>query len=108
MANVDSLRAKLVLQGANIPVSIAAEQRMHERGILSLPDFIVNAGGVICAAMEHQHGSQTAAFASIEEKIRENTRIVLETARDRRIAPREAAMTLAHDRVLGAMTYRRF
>jgi len=52
MANVDSLRAKLVLQGANIPVSEEAEERMHQRGILSIPDFIANAGGVICATIE--------------------------------------------------------
>ena len=108
MANVDSLRAKLILQGANIPASAAAEQRLHERGILSLPDFIVNAGGTICAAVEYQHGSQSAAFEAIEEKIRENTRVVLETARRRRVAPRVAAVALARDRVVGAMTYRRF
>ena len=38
-ANAGRLRAKLVLQGANIPATPAAEAEMHARGILSLPDF---------------------------------------------------------------------
>jgi glutamate dehydrogenase (NAD(P)+) len=34
---------------------------MHARGIPGLPDFIVNAGGVICAAVEYHGGSQAQA-----------------------------------------------
>jgi len=108
MANVDSLRARLVLQGANIPATAAAEQRLHERGILCLPDFIVNAGGVICAAVEYQHGTESAAFTAIEEKIRANTRAVLEVARRNKVTPRQAALDLARERVLRAMSNRRF
>jgi len=70
MANVDSLRAKLVLQGANIPASSEAEERMHQRGILSIPDFIANEGGVICAAVEYHGGTQSTALVTIEEKLR--------------------------------------
>jgi glutamate dehydrogenase (NAD(P)+) len=108
MANVDSLRTKLILQGANIPATAEAEQRLHNRGILCLPDFIVNAGGVICAAVEYQHGTESAAFAAIEEKIRANTRAVLELARRRDVAPRQAAVDLARDRIRIAMSYQRF
>ena len=98
MANVDSLRTKLILQGANIPATAEAEQRLHNRGILCLPDFIVNAGGVICAAIEYQHGTQSAAFSAIEEKIRANTHAVLEDARRRNVMPRQAAIDLARER----------
>jgi glutamate dehydrogenase (NAD(P)+) len=108
MTNVDSIRAKLILQGANIPATADAERRIHERGILSLPDFIVNAGGVICAAVEYQHGTQTTAFQAIEERIRFNTRAVLEAMRRDKVSPRQAAVTLARARVLKAMEYRRF
>jgi glutamate dehydrogenase (NAD(P)+) len=108
MSNVKSLRAKLILQGANIPISAEAEQSLHEHGVLSLPDFIVNAGGVICAAVEHRGGTQSEAFRTIEEKIRDNTRAVLEAMRRRNVAPRQAAIDLARERVVAAMTYRRF
>jgi glutamate dehydrogenase (NAD(P)+) len=105
--NVDRLDTKLVLQGANIPVTAEAEQTLHERGVLSVPDFIANAGGVICAAVEYAGGTQTSAFHVIEEKLRYNTREVLETARDEGISPREAAVAMAEQRVRKAMSFRR-
>ncbi|HLI80547.1 MAG TPA: Glu/Leu/Phe/Val dehydrogenase [Candidatus Binataceae bacterium] len=108
MVNVDLLRAKLVLQGANIPVSPEAEERMHQRGILSIPDFIANAGGVICASVEYHGGTQSTALETIEEKIRNNTREVLDAMRLQRVTPRRAAVDLARERVLVAMSYRRF
>jgi len=108
MTNVDSIRAKLILQGANIPSSAEAEERLHQRGILSVPDFIANAGGVICAAVEYHGGTQSLAFQTIEEKIRENTRAVLAAMRDRKVSPRQAAVDLARERVVTAMAYRRF
>lgn len=108
MANVEALRARLVLQGANIPISPEAEVRLHQRGILNLPDFIVNAGGVICAAVEYHGGTESSALQAIDERIRSNTRAVLESMQRRNISPRQAALELARQRVVNAMTYRRF
>ena len=105
--NVSRLSARLVLQGANIPATADAERWMHEHGIVSVPDFIANAGGVICAAIEYHGGTQTQAQAVIEERIRANTVETLERARVRRVPPREAAMALARERVTAAMQYRR-
>jgi glutamate dehydrogenase (NAD(P)+) len=105
--NVDRLRTKLVLQGANIPVSAAAEDALRKRGIVSVPDFIANAGGVICAAVEYAGGSETAALATIEEKVARNTSAVLEAASASELAPREAAQRMARERVEKAMRYRR-
>jgi glutamate dehydrogenase (NAD(P)+) len=50
-SNVDRLRTRLVIQGANIPITEEAELQLHRRNVLVVPDFIANAGGVICAAM---------------------------------------------------------
>jgi Glutamate/Leucine/Phenylalanine/Valine dehydrogenase len=44
--NVDALRAKVVLPGANIAVTADAEHELHQRGVPTLPDLIANAGGV--------------------------------------------------------------
>jgi glutamate dehydrogenase (NAD(P)+) len=104
--NVDRLRAKIVLQGANIPATLGAERRMHERGILSVPDFIANAGGVIAAAVEYRGGTETAALDTIAEKVAANTRAVLQSARG--VPPREAALELARRRVERAMDLRRW
>ena len=105
--NVNRLKTRLVLEGANIPVTPGAERVLHEKGILCVPDFIANAGGVICAAMEYQGAAQSFAFDTIEEKLRCNTELVLEASRKEDILPREAAVELAVERVRKAMSYRR-
>ena len=106
--NVDQVKAKLVVQGANIPVTAAAEASLHARGVLSIPDFIANAGGVICGAVEYQGGSKRQAFDTIEEKIRQNTRAVLETSQADALPPRDAAKALARRRVEAAMSLHRW
>lgn len=105
--NAPRLRCKVILQGANIPVTAKAERILHDRGILSVPDFVANAGGVICASVEYQGGTQRQAFETIEEKVRENTREVLTLAKNYRQMPSEAALSLAKRRVAEAMAYRR-
>lgn len=106
--NVGRLRTKMVVQGANIPVTPGAEAELHRKGVLSIPDFIANAGGVICAAMEYHGASEEQAMRVLGEKIRENTRQVLGDAFRRNLAPREAAMQLALGRIRTAMGLRRY
>ncbi len=106
--NVARLRTRLVLQGANIPFTPGAEKLLHERGVLIVPDFIANAGGVICAAMEYQGTTQAAAFEVIAERIHDNTEAVLAKAEGGADLPRQAAVALAKERVKQAMSYRRF
>ncbi len=106
--NVGRLKAKLVLQGANIPVTAEAEKVMHERGILAVPDFIANAGGVIAAAVEYHGGTEKASFDTIAEKIAANVHSVLYQAKKKHIMPRQAAMALAKVRVKQAMSFERW
>jgi glutamate dehydrogenase (NAD(P)+) len=106
--NVARLKAKLVPQGANIPCTPEAELILHQRGILTVPDFIANAGGVICAAIEYQGGTQQAAFDYIDDRIRANTCLVLEDSRKSGDIPRRAALALAERRVRAAMRTRRW
>jgi glutamate dehydrogenase (NAD(P)+) len=75
---------------------------------LCVPDFIANAGGVICAAMELAGSTQSAAMKAIEEKIRLNTAEVLRRSREDGVPPREAAVALARSRIMKAQHYRRW
>jgi glutamate dehydrogenase/leucine dehydrogenase len=97
--NAARLRTKLILQGANIPLTAGAERMLHARNVLVLPDFLVNAGGVICAALEYRGATQTAAFDAIAERIRANTAAVLEQLHTNTGTPREAAHRLAISQV---------
>ena len=107
-ANAGRLRARLVLQGANIPFTSGAERMLAERGVLVIPDFVANAGGVISAAMEYRGATRSAAFDAIAEKIRANTAAMIESAAAKRILPREAAAALALEGVRKAMRLRRW
>jgi glutamate dehydrogenase/leucine dehydrogenase len=80
---------------------------LYERGVLCIPDFIANAGGVICAATEVAGGRKRDAFAAIDEKVRANT-AEMERADRHGIPPREAAVQMARERVDAAMEYTRF
>lgn len=106
--NVDLLKARIVAQGANIPATPEAEQRLHERGVLSLPDFIANAGGVICGAVEYAGGTQAQAFTTIAERIGPNVEAVLTRSAATGAPPRVAAVELAEQRVRRMMALRRF
>ncbi|HVP30972.1 MAG TPA: Glu/Leu/Phe/Val dehydrogenase [Myxococcota bacterium] len=106
--NAHRLRARAVVAGANIPLTAGAERILEQRGVVSVPDFIANAGGVICAAMEYHGATRAAAFQTIEERIRTNVEAVLADSTRRGVAPRRAALDLAEARVRRAMAWRRW
>ena len=54
--NVDRLRCKIIVEGANGPTSPEADQRLHEKGILVVPDILANAGGVTVSYFEWVQG----------------------------------------------------
>ena len=103
--NVDKLQTRMLLCGANIPISREAEQHLHDQGVLTVPDFIANAGGVIMGAIEFSRKSREEGFIAISEKIKRNTRLIMEEYKKNHILPRKAAEVIAKDRVKQAMTY---
>ena len=100
---------RLVVEGANLPVSPAAQEVLRERGVTVVPDFIANAGGVIGAAfaMDARHSAfpvePETVFAAISAKLRANTVEVLDAARGG-ITSHAAARRLAQRRVRSAMS----
>jgi glutamate dehydrogenase/leucine dehydrogenase len=106
--NVARLNTRLIPQGANIPCTAEAEQALHDRGVLVIPDFIANAGGVICASIEYRGGTRQAAFDYIDERIRANTQAVLDDSRRSKTLPRAAAIALAQTRIRAATATRRW
>lgn len=104
--NLEQVKAGLILQGANIPVTLEAEDALARKGVLVVPDFIANAGGLIMAAMEYRRKSAQEAFVAIERKIQKNTEKILHKAKKERLLPRSAAEQLALERVKAAMALR--
>ena len=105
--NVARVNTRLIAQGANIGVTEEAEQILHQRGVLSLPDFIANAGGVICAAVEFHGGDSEQAFRRIESTVEGNVTAMLTRCAQSDQLPRAAALSMAKERVQQAMSFRR-
>jgi glutamate dehydrogenase (NAD(P)+) len=51
-ANAPNVRSRLVVEGANGPISVAADAILAERGVPVLPDVLTNAGGVTVSYFE--------------------------------------------------------
>jgi glutamate dehydrogenase/leucine dehydrogenase len=52
LANSGDVRAKLIVGGANIPITDKAREELNRRGIRCCPDFVANCGGVLGATLE--------------------------------------------------------
>jgi glutamate dehydrogenase/leucine dehydrogenase len=98
-ANKDKIRAKIVVEGSNIPMSAEIEEYLHEKGVLVVPDFVANAGGVISSYVEYKGGTAEEMFRLVEKKVVKNTAKVLRVAKKQRIKPRDAAMRIALERI---------
>lgn len=103
------IKAKLVVEGANLPTSPGAQDILAQRGITVLPDFVANAGGIVAAAfaMDARHSGfrpdTTVIFETISARLRANTVTVLDAAERRDVTPHAAGRALAEQRVLTAM-----
>jgi glutamate dehydrogenase (NAD(P)+) len=103
---------KVVIEAANISTSHSADRYLHENGVLIVPDFIANAGGVIGSFVEYKGGTEKDAFDLIAYKISRNVKSVLaksimeEPAKEDK-TPRALAMEIAKERVHRAMLLRR-
>ncbi|SDM46982.1 Glu/Leu/Phe/Val family dehydrogenase [Allokutzneria albata] len=106
------VKARLVVEGANLPTTPGAQRVLAERGITVVPDFVANAGGVVAAAfaMDARYSAfrpdPGEIFAAISAKLRTNTELVLAEAARRERTTHEAARELAQDRVRAAMALR--
>jgi glutamate dehydrogenase/leucine dehydrogenase len=98
----DHLAARLVCGAANNQLSSASvEARLGDRGIIWVPDFVANAGGLIQASAE-RHGATVEAARQRIRALDGAVRDVLTRASSEGITPGQAAMRLAEDRIAAA------
>jgi glutamate dehydrogenase (NAD(P)+) len=104
MGNVANVKAKILAEAANLPAKYDVEQVLMKRGVVVLPDFVANAGGVISSYCETMGWDADTMFKVVEEKITANTKIMLERAKDN--DTRKASLDIAKERVRDAMVMR--
>lgn len=100
--NVELVKAKLVVEAANLPIHPQIEKILDNRGILVVPDILANAGGVISSYAEYRGYNPKRMLELVQRKIRQNTIKVIETALSKDINLRDVAMNIAKERIIKA------
>jgi glutamate dehydrogenase (NAD(P)+) len=106
--NADQVKARIICEGANGPITPGADEILDEKGVLILPDIMANAGGVVVSYFEWVQGLQEYFWKEdeVNSKLRDiTTRAFNETWRmsqERKTSMRLAAYGLAVRRVADA------
>ncbi|MEX0668782.1 MAG: Glu/Leu/Phe/Val dehydrogenase [Candidatus Saccharimonadales bacterium] len=99
--NYDRVKAKTIVQGANLPIAANIEEKLHDKGVDIIPDIVANAGGVIASWLEYQYPNTTEdnMLEVIRQKISHSTKEVLQLCQDEDISTRKAAIRIAEEKI---------
>ena len=75
------------------------ENELFQKGILIVPDFVANAGGVVSSYAEYRGYTQEKAFELLEEKVKKTTTLVLERSIKENVNPRDVGIKIAKERI---------
>lgn len=111
-ANVASVKAGIILEIANGPITPEADDVLETQGVAVIPDVLANAGGVTVSYFEwiQNRTGERWSRADVETKLqttmRDAYREVADFARERGVTLRQAAYALALTRIIDAMKAR--
>jgi len=107
--NAENVKAEVILELANGPVTSEADDILHERGIVVIPDILANAGGVIVSYCEWCQNKTGHIFSKdymekiLEEKLTQAFRKTYDLYKEqKRFSMRNAAYAIAIRRILDA------
>jgi glutamate dehydrogenase (NAD(P)+) len=110
--NADKVKAAIICEGANGPITPTADEILEDKGVLILPDILANAGGVVVSYFEWVQGLQEYFWKEpeVNSKLRDiTTRAFNETwsvSQDRQVGMRAASYGVAVGRVSEATVTR--
>lgn len=112
--NVDDIHdnVKLIVSGANGPITPEADEKLSQRDITVIPDFLANAGGVICSYFEQVQNNQNyywpkeEVLGKLDNKMTDAFYEVWELAQRKKLTVRDAAYMIAISRVADACKLR--
>jgi len=105
-------KVKLVICGANGPITPEADEILDKKGIIVIPDFLANAGGVVCSYFEQVQSNQNyywtkdEVLGKLDNKMTDAFYKVWELAKLKNVKIRDAAYMIAISRVVDACKLR--
>lgn len=111
-ANAERVRASIILEIANGPITPEADDLLKARAVTVIPDVLANAGGVTVSYFEWiqnrtgERWSHSVVEAKLSETMQRAYQEVADFARERGVTLREAAYALALTRIVDAMKAR--
>ncbi|HEV7856640.1 MAG TPA: Glu/Leu/Phe/Val dehydrogenase [Herminiimonas sp.] len=110
--NASQIKAKIIIEGANGPTTPSADDILHDKGVLVVPDVVANAGGVTVSYFEWVQ--DFSSFFWTEDEInlrlmrimREAFNVVWALAEEKKVSLRTAAFIVGCTRVLQAREMR--
>ncbi len=103
--NVHTLDCKIVIEAANSPTTPVADRILEERGIPVLPDFLVNAGGVVVSYFEWVQNLQQHPWTleqvneALQRRMKTAYQAVRDKTKEKNVSWRTAAYAISLDRV---------
>ncbi|AXF00338.1 Glu/Leu/Phe/Val family dehydrogenase [Paraburkholderia hospita] len=110
--NAGKIRTKIVVEGANGPTTTGADDILHDKGILVIPDVVANAGGVTVSYFEWVQDFSSFFWTEdeinerLERVMREAFAAVWQVASEQKVSVRTAAFIVACKRILQAREMR--
>jgi len=110
--NAPSIKAKMIVEGANGPITAEADRILGENRIFIVPDILANAGGVVVSYFEWVQGTQCYFWredgvrSRLQEVMDNAFREVLEVSQHEKVTMRDAAYMAAIGRIARAIQIR--
>ena len=101
--NIDTLKAKCIVEGINNSINFNNEIILYKKGILVIPDILAIACGAINSYSEYNDHSSEKAFSLIESLIKDTTKNVIQLSENGNIPLRRVVNEIAKENILKTM-----
>ncbi|NDE49763.1 MAG: glutamate dehydrogenase [Actinobacteria bacterium] len=111
-SNAEKIKAEFVIEGANQPITNAADQRLNSMGIMIVPDILANSGGVMGSYFEWTQNIQQFSWSiekfrkELDDRMEQAFTNVHKVAKKHKVDLRTAAFIVAVGRVSSAFSVR--
>ena len=111
-SNANDIKANIILEAANHPITPEGDQILNDKGIIVLPDILCNAGGVVVSYFEwtqnlyQRHWEEETVFSELSKVMKTAYKDVKKLVDNKHLNFREAAFVIGVNRVVSGTKLR--